>query len=129
MTDHLSREEGRKAIEAERAKKTKRPSKYGNKRVVVDGITFDSIAESKYYRVLKDRAERGEVGGVELQKPFSILGPKGELICTYKADFAFWDHKADRFRVIDVKGVETDVFKLKRKMMQALKGIEVEVVR
>ena len=106
-----------------------RKSKYGAKRTMVDGVLFDSKAEGAYYSMLKMREKAGEVSAVELQRPFPILGPKGELICTYKADFCFWDHKADRFRVVDVKGVETDVFKLKRKMMRILLGIEVETTK
>ena len=104
-------------------------SKYGSKRTMVDGVLFDSKAEGAYYSMLKMREKAGEVSAVELQRPFPILGPKGELICTYKADFCFWDHKADRFRVVDVKGVETSVFKLKRKMMRILLGIEVETTK
>lgn len=46
------------------------------------------------------------------------------------ADAAFFDHEQGRLRVIDVKGApETEAFKLKRKMMRVLKGIDVEVVR
>ncbi len=123
MTEVLSRQQLRAAIAP------KKRSKYRNEPVVIDGIRFDSKREAAYFAALKLREKAGEVGGVELQKPFPILGPKGELICTYRADFAFWDHKEDRFRVIDVKGVETDVFKLKRKLMRAFKGIEIEVVK
>ncbi|MGU3399249.1 DUF1064 domain-containing protein [Brucellaceae bacterium D45D] len=106
-----------------------KPNKYGAKKTVLDGIRFDSKAEASYYAALKQREKAGEVGGVELQRPFAVLGPKGELITTYKADFAFWDFIEDRFRVIDVKGVETPVFKLKRKLVRAFLGIEVEVVK
>ena len=103
--------------------------KYRNQPVELDGIRFDSKREATYYAELKLREKAGEVGGVELQKRFPILGPAGELVCTYVADFAFWDHREDRFRVVDTKGVETDVFKLKRKMMRAFNGIDIEVVR
>lgn len=106
-----------------------KPNKYGAKKTVVDGITFDSKAEARYYVQLKQREKDGEVGGVELQRPFVVLGPKGELITTYKADFAFWDFKEDRFRVIDVKGVETAVFRLKKKLVKAFLGIDAEVVK
>lgn len=118
---HISTQQGRG--------KAKRGNKYGARKTVLDGITFDSRAEANYYAKLKLRERAGEVGGVELQPRFKLLGPKGELICTYIADFAFWDHHEDRFRVVDVKGVETAVFKLKRKMMRILKGIEVEVAK
>lgn len=104
-------------------------SKYGNKKVVVDGITFDSKREAAYYGELKQREKAGEVVGIELQRPFALLGNNGMLIATYKADFCFWDNVADRFRCIDVKGVETKDFKLKKKMMLGLLGINVEVIR
>lgn len=107
-----------------------KPSKYRNTPVTVDGIRFDSKREAAYYSELKIREKAGEVGGVELQRPFKLLGPKGELIATYRADFAFYDFKQDRFRVIDVKGApETAVFRLKKRLMRALNGIDVEVVR
>lgn len=123
MTERLSSKE----YQAQSSKPKR--NKYGAKRTVVDGILFDSKAEASYYSMLKMREKGGDVSAVELQRPFSLLGPKGELICTYKADFCFWDHKADKFRVVDVKGVETSVFKLKRKMMKILLGIEVETTK
>lgn len=122
MTDRMS------AAQFKAQTKPKR-SKYGNVKVTVDGIRFDSKREAAYYGELKIREKAGEVAGVVLQPPFKLLGPKGELMATYKADFAFWDNREDRFRVIDVKGVETKEFRLKKKMMRALLGIEVEIVK
>lgn len=104
-------------------------AKYRNVRVVIDGIKFDSKREGAYYAELKIRERAGEVSAVELQTPFALVGPDGTLISTYKADFCFWDHTADRFRVIDVKGVETKEFRMKKRLMKSLKGIEIEVVR
>ncbi len=104
-------------------------SKYGNKPVVVDGRRYASELEAAHCLKLIAREEKGEIGGLELQRRFKILGNNGEVICVYVADAAFWDHKEDRFRVLDFKGMETEVFKLKRKMMRALNGIEIEVIR
>jgi len=112
-----------------RARPAEKPRKYRNKPLVIDGIRFASKREAAYFAELKLREKAGEVGGVELQPRFPILSEKGEVICVYVADFAFFDHSQDRFRVVDVKGVETPVFKLKRKLMLALKGIDVEVAR
>jgi len=120
----LTKEQGRELL----AKKPKK-RKYRNEPIVVDGIRFDSRREAAYYAELKRREKAGEVGGVELQVPFPILGPAGELICTYVADFVFFDHVADRLRVIDVKGGETRDFRLKKKLMKVMKRIDVEVVR
>lgn len=117
------------AAEARALPKPAKPSKYKNKRVVVNGRRYASIKEAEHCEKLIQLEKAGKIGGLELQRRFQILGPKGELICVYVADAAFWDHEQDRFRVIDVKGVETDVFKIKRNLMRAINGIDVEVVR
>ncbi|CDM57657.1 putative conserved protein [Rhizobium favelukesii] len=125
MTAILSREEGRKLLSA-----PKKKSKYGNTRVQVDGIWFDSKREAAFYGELKQREKAGEVSGVDLQRSFALLGPQGMLMATYRCDFAFIDHSQDhRLRVVDVKGVETKEFKIKRRMMKALLGIDVEVIK
>lgn len=111
------------------SKAQKKPSKYRNTPVVVDGLRFDSKREAAYYGELKMREKAGEVSGVELQVPFALKGPKGDLMTTYRADFVFYDNVQGRQRVIDVKGVETPAFRLKRKMMRALLNIDVEVIR
>lgn len=103
-------------------------NKYGAKKTVLDGITFDSKAEARYYAGLKEREKAGEVHSVELQRPYTLT-INGYLVATYKADFAFWDQVDERWRVVDVKGVVTPVFRLKQKMMKALYGIDVEVVK
>ena len=109
--------------------KAEKPRKYRNEPVVVDGRRYASKREAAYCEELIQLEKAGKIGGLELQKRFELLGPTGEVICVYVADAAFWDHERDRFRVIDVKGVETEAFKLKRKMMRALNGIEVETVK
>ena len=123
MTINLSRQEA-KALLA----KPKR-SKYGATKTMVDGLLFDSKREAAYYSELKIREKAGEVTGVEMQRPFALLGSNGMLMATFKADFCFWDNTAGRFRCIDVKGFDTPVGKLTRKMMKGLLGIDVEIVK
>ena len=36
--------------------------------------------------------------------------------------------KGGKLHVVDAKGVKTDVYKLKKKLMRSLKGIEIEEV-
>ena len=112
-----------------KAKASKRPSKYRNVAMEVDGIRFASKREAAFYSELKIREKAGEVFEVELQRRFALTAPNGMLMTTYVADFHLYDAIARRNRVVDVKGYETDVFKLKRKMMRALLGIEVEIVK
>jgi hypothetical protein len=56
-----------------------------------------------------------------------VLGPKGQVVCTYRADFVFWDVKEGRRRVIDVKGMVTPLFKLKKRVVEAFLGITIEL--
>lgn len=104
----------------------KRRHKYNAKPIIVDGIRFASKAEGRYYSALKLREKAGEVANVRMQEPF-ILSVNGKLITTYRADFVFHDLKENRERVVDVKGVQTDVFRIKKKLMRAIHGIEIEL--
>ncbi len=109
--------------------KAPRPNKFGAKKTVRDGITFDSKAEANYYAELMCRYDMGEVSDVELQRPFALVAGAGKLVGTYRADFAFQDHVEGRWRVIDVKGYDTPLSRFKRKFVEALHGIHVEVVK
>jgi hypothetical protein len=123
MTVNLTRQQARALLT-----KPKR-TKYNATKTMVDGLLFDSKREAAYYSELKIREKAGEVTGVEMQRPFALLGTNGTLMATFRADFCFWDNTADRFRCIDVKGFDTPVGKLKRKMMKGLLGIDVEIIR
>lgn len=115
-------------LEYHEIENTPKRSKYGAKRTLVDGIAFDSKAEASYYGSLKMRAKAGEVENIELQRSFDLI-VNGVKIARYRADFVFWDVPLRRRRIIDVKGVETPAFKLKRKLMKACHGLEIEVVK
>ena len=119
MTDRIS---------AQQYRQQPKRSKYGNRKVTIDGVQFDSVAESKFYSVLKLREKAGEVYEVELQKPYALT-VNGQLVCTYKCDFAFYDALVKRNRVVDVKGVQTKDFIIKKKLMRAVHGIDVEIIK
>ncbi|MQX79881.1 DUF1064 domain-containing protein [Sinorhizobium medicae] len=112
----------------QKADQPERPSKYRNKKTTVDGIKFDSKREAEFYSSLKQLERAGQVYEVELQKPYALT-VNGQLVCTYEADFAFYDALQKRNRVVDVKGVATKDFVIKKKLMRAVFGIDVEVVR
>ena len=100
----------------------KKKNKYNNKKVIVDGIKFDSKMEAKYYNVLKLLQAAGKVTKIELQPKFELLptftknGVTHRAI-TYTADFkvTYADGKVE---IVDVKGVETQVFKIKQKLFE-----------
>lgn len=97
-------------------------NKYGNKRVEYDGIKFDSIGEKNRYIVLKSMEERNIISDLKLQVTYD-LKVNNDLICRYRADFVYI---RDGFSVTeDLKGVETPEFKLKKKLMKAIHGIDI----
>ena len=101
--------------------------KYGNKKVTVQGIKFDSKWESERYLYIKSLELAGRVRKLELQVRFA-LEVNGQKICTYIADFRYEKENANgdwETIVEDAKGVETPEFKLKKKLMKACLGIEI----
>jgi len=92
-------------------------TKYSAIPTFIDGIRFASKAEARRYSELKilERAEK--ITHLELQPKFTCI-VNGTKVCTYIADFAYF---TDKTRVIeDVKGVKTPVYKLKKKLVEAL---------
>lgn len=100
----------------------KRRNKYGNVRTEVDGIKFHSRKEATRYQVLAEEARLGLIMDLRLQVPFKLeFG--GVLICKYIADFVYT--RDGQVVIEDVKGRVTDVYKLKKKMMKIILGIEI----
>lgn len=97
-------------------------SKYGAKKVTIDGITFDSKAEGRYYEHLQKLKKSGLVEDFKMQKAFTLLDrfahpQTGRIVraITYKADFEVI-YTDGRIEVVDIKGFLTPEFKIKAKM-------------
>lgn len=106
----------------------KRPSKYGNRKVEVDGITFDSKKEAERYVVLREMEKNGHIRGLKLQEWFR-LEVNGQLVCFYVADFVY--EMNGGLVVEDVKSEFTrknPVYRIKKKLMKAVHGIEIQEV-
>jgi|SRR5690625_774699 len=102
-------------------RKRRNRSKYGNRKVEIDGLTFDSKAEALYYSELKLRQRAGEIQSFKLQPRYRLLegftdkhGKKHRPI-DYVADFEIL-HNDNTFEVVDVKGMQTQVFRIKEKL-------------
>lgn len=104
-------------------------SKYGARRTTVDGITFDSAAEATRYQVLKLKLDMGFIHDLRLQVPYPITVGNGVVVAIYKADFVYVEDGANFEIAEDVKGMDTPVSKLKRKLVEAIHGVKVEIVR
>ena len=96
-------------------------SKYHNIKTYVDNILFDSIAEAEYYIYLKSEEKMGHISDLQLQVPFmlqsSYKNNRGQRIraIKYIADFVF--NRDGEKVIVDVKGKQTEAFKIKWKML------------
>ena len=98
-------------------------NKYNAKKVEIDGIKFDSVAESRYYKYLLGLLNEGVVESFEMQKPYTLLDkfphPKtGKTIraIKYVPDFEVI-YTDGRVEVVDIKGfMKNPVFLLKAKL-------------
>lgn len=100
----------------------KRGNKYGAVKTTYNGIVFDSRAEAAFYSYLLPLLKIGRIEKIELQHQYMLhAGIK------YVADFVI-TMPGGLQRYIDVKGVETPVFKLKRKLFEKDVG-PLEVVK
>ncbi len=102
-----------------------RKSKYRAKPTVIDGIRFASKKEAAHYCVLKALENNGAIKDLKLQVPFKCV-VNGRLICTYICDFVYLDIVAKKLVYCDVKGFRTPVYKIKKKLVEALHKIHIE---
>lgn len=107
-------------------------TKYGNKKITLDGHTFDSIAESKYYEQLKWLKQGNQIKDFKLQPRFLLqeaFKKNGKTFrkIEYVADFEI--HNLDgSIDIVDIKGVETKEFLLKRKLFEKRYELELKVL-
>lgn len=98
-------------------------NKYHNRKTVIDGIKFDSKKEADYYCELRIRRMAHEIAGFDMQVPFILQEAykrqgKNVQAIKYIADFVV-TYPDGRKEVVDVKGLRTEVYKLKKKLLLA----------
>ena len=124
-------------------------SKYSNRKCRVDNIVFDSRREARRYTHLLLLERAGEIHDLQLQVRYELIPnqyepstevytrgihkgePKpGKLLerkVEYIADFVY-KTKDGKTVVEDAKGVRTEVFKLKKKLMLLVHNIHIREV-
>jgi hypothetical protein len=93
----------------------------------VDGIKFASKSEANRYQELKLLARIGKIEELQLQ-PRWDCDVKGVFVCAYIADFVYWDNEKEEEVVEDVKGFKTPEYRLKKRLMFACHGIEIQEI-
>lgn len=108
-------------------------SKYRNKKVIVDDYIFDSIQESRRYKELKLLLKAGQIQNLELQPRFLLQDSFKKNSRTFRkieyvADFKYTEN--GKTIVEDVKGMQTDVFKLKHKIFEKVyPDLELRIIK
>lgn len=107
-------------------------SKYGSRKVTIDGVTYDSLKEYHRFCDLKLMQRAGIITGLQRQVKYELLPTQrinGKVIerpVYYYADFVY---KMDRQLVVeDVKGYKTPEYVIKRKLMLSVYGIQIHEV-
>lgn len=122
-------------------------SKYYSVKTIVNGIVFDSKKEAKRYRELLIMEKAGLISDLELQKKYVLiptqreqcnevyskgsqkgekkLGRVLEKECSYFADFVYKDENGNMI-VEDCKGIRTEAYKIKKKLMLYIHGIRLK---
>ena len=100
-------------------------NKFGAVRTTVDGVTFHSKREASYYLDLKRLLQARKITKLELQPCYPII-INGVKVCKVLFDFRYIQNGTEV--IIDVKGHDTNLSKLKRKLAEAMYGIKVILI-
>ena len=113
-------------------------NKYRNKKVILNGIEFDSRKEAQRWFELRMLERAKEITDLKRQFKFVLIpaqydmagGKKGKCLereCAYIADFVYTD-KDGHVVVEDTKGFRTDAYIIKRKLMLERYGIRIQEI-
>lgn len=98
-------------------------SKYGNKKTVVDNITFASRKEARRYEELRLLEQAGEIWALRWQVkiPLHTVDPttmEMVKVCDYICDYVYKEKGETRDTFEDVKGMRTQVYLLKKRWLK-----------
>lgn len=92
-------------------------SKYGARKVTLDGVTFDSAGEANRWRQLQLLAKAGVIRGLGEPHPVFPITINGQVVCKVEMDFAY--NEGGLSVVEDWKGKDLPMSRLKRKLLAA----------
>ena len=107
-------------------------SKYRNRKTELDGMLFDSRHEATRWIELKYMERAGLITDLRRQVPFELIpavrsGRKViQRAITYVADFVYTQSGTQVIE--DAKGVKTDVYRIKKKLLYWRYGYEIKEV-
>lgn len=110
-------------------------NKYSNKKVKIDGMTFDSKKEYHRWIELKLLEKAGAIEDLRRQVKYVLVpsqkDDRGKVIereVSYIADFVYFDSRASEYVVEDTKGFKTKDYIIKRKLLLFVHGIRIKEI-
>lgn len=100
-----------------------RKNKYNNITTCIDNISFKSKKEAARYCELKLLLKSGKICNLVCQPGFELI-VNGHKIGKYIADFQYQIKNGKKITE-DVKGILTTTYRLKKKLMKAIYGIDI----
>ena len=104
-------------------------NKFNAKKTEWLGILFDSKWEAERYGQLIMLQRANRIRDLKTQVRFDIIINE-QKVCAYISDFTYHEINQDgseEFIVEDAKGLETGVFRLKKKLMKIVNDIEIKI--
>lgn len=109
--------------------------KYGARQAVAhDGTVFPSKRECKRYEELRLLEKMGKIVELQTQVKYELVPAqkrddgKAERAVTYTLDFQYFDKEARAWRYEDSKGMKTQQYVIRRKLMLWIHGITIQEV-
>ena len=101
-------------------------SKYHNRKTEFAGRVFDSRKEADRYQELLWMQQAGLIQDLELQPRYDLI-VNGHKLGFYRGDFRYKEVATDSVILEDVKSpaTRTAVYRLKKKLVKALYGVEI----
>lgn len=104
-------------------------AKYGSKKTPIDGYVFDSKREAEHYLTLKILAVAQEITALEIQPRFPIfvrsLAGADIYVGDYTADFRFTERGIVKVEDVKSSATKTTAYKLRKRLVEAIYGIEI----
>lgn len=120
--DRMSVEQFRDLQNQAAKSKKSRNGKFNAIAIATSEGRFDSKMEYQRYLTLKLMQRAGEISDLQRQVRYNLVAG-GIEICTYVADFVY--KKQDSVVVEDAKGFKTPEYRLKKRLMRDILGIEI----
>lgn len=119
MSDRMTAAEYQRYLATGKMPTLQTKSKYRNEKTELDGVIYDSKKEARRAAELNLMLKNGEIITLARQVRFRLV--QG---IEYVADFVYITKDGEQI-IEDVKGMKTGVYKLKKKLMKEIRGIEI----